>query len=160
MDAVFRAAGIADIELLVEFIREFYEFDRLTFDERLARTALRQILSDDALGRVWLIQTDGGDVGYVVLTLGFSLVYGGRDAFIDEFYIRAGHRGLGLGKKTLEFVEKTCRLMGVQALHLEVGRDNTRAQDVYRKFGLEDHGHHLMTKICSGKRDNPFNAAT
>lgn len=146
MNIDFRLADVDDVDLLLEFMREYYEFDHLTFDEQVARASLRKILSDDPFGRVWLIQTDGNPVGYVVLTLGFSLMFGGRDAFIDEFYIRADQRGLGIGRRSLEFVEGVCRSLGVQALHLEVERDNTNAQAVYRKFGFEDHAHYLMTK--------------
>lgn len=146
MDVAFRLADVADIDLLVEFMREFYEFDHLAFDERVARPALRKILGDDSLGSVWLIQTGGSPIGYVVLTLGFSLVFGGRDAFVDEIYLRAEHRGRGVGRRALEFVEGACRSLGVQALHLEVARDNTNAQAVYRKFGFKDHDHYLMTK--------------
>jgi DNA-binding CsgD family transcriptional regulator len=115
MDVAFKIAEVADIDLLVEFMREFYEFDRLAFEEATARSALRKILSDHSFGRVWLIQLDGSFVGYVVLTLGFSLMYCGRDAFIDEFYIRAAHRGQGIGKRTLEFIESACRSLGVKA---------------------------------------------
>lgn len=146
MDVAFKLAGVADVDVLVGFVREFYEFERLVFDEQSARTALRKILSDDSLGRAWLIQVDSSPVGYVVLTLGFSLVYGGRDAFVDEFYIRAEQRGRGVGRRTLEFVEDACRAFGVRALHLEVGRENTNAQAAYRKFGFEDHEQYLMTK--------------
>ncbi len=146
MDISFRLADVADIDLLAEFMREYYEFDHLAFDERVARFALRKILSDASFGRIWLIQKAESPIGYVVLTFGFSLVYGGRDAFIDEFYIRAEHRGHGIGRRSLEFVEDACRALGVQALHLEVERDNTNAQAVYRKFGFEDHAQYLMTK--------------
>jgi diamine N-acetyltransferase len=149
MDLAFRLAGLTDIDLLVEFMREFYEFDQHTFDEQVARSALRKLLRDDSFGRGWLIQIDGSEIGYVVLTLGFSLIYGGRDAFIDELYIRAEHRGRGIGRRTLEFIEGACRSLGVGALHLEVGRGNTNAQAVYRKFGFEDHDQYLMTKLVA-----------
>ncbi|HEX2680374.1 MAG TPA: hypothetical protein VHQ03_03690 [Candidatus Dormibacteraeota bacterium] len=36
--------------------------------------------------------------------------------------------------------------MGVHALHLEVTHANTGAQQLYRKFGFEDHDRYLMTK--------------
>lgn len=49
------------------------------------------------MGRVWLIQHQSLAIGYVILTLGFSLEYGGRDAFIDEFYIQANYQGQGIG---------------------------------------------------------------
>lgn len=74
MDLAFKPAGITDIDLLAEFMREFYEFDHLSFDEQLARTALRQLLSDDSLGRVWLIQSAGNSIGYVVLPLNIKVL--------------------------------------------------------------------------------------
>ena len=147
MDVAFKIALISDVDLLLEFMREFYEFDNHAFDEQTARSALQKILCDDSFGRVWLIQLDENSIGYVVLTLGFSLMYRGRDAFIDEFYIRVEHRGRGIGRRALEFVEDACRSLGVQALHLEVARRNTNAQAVYRKFGFEDHDQYLMTKL-------------
>jgi ribosomal protein S18 acetylase RimI-like enzyme len=146
MDISFRLADVVDIDLLVEFMQEFYEAEHLAFDDQVARTALQKILSDDSLGRIWLIQLDSIPIGYVVLTLGFSLEFHGRDAFIDEIYIRAQYQGRGIGRRGLEFIEDGCRSLGVRALHLEVERDNTKAQAVYRKFGFKDHDRYLLTK--------------
>jgi ribosomal protein S18 acetylase RimI-like enzyme len=70
----------------------------------------------------------------------------GRDAFIDEIYIRESHRGKGIGAKVIKFVEETCRSLEVQALHLEVERANTRAQAFYRKIGFQGHNRYLLTK--------------
>jgi ribosomal protein S18 acetylase RimI-like enzyme len=150
MDIAFKLADVADIDLLIEFIREFYELDHLAVDEQAMHSALQQILSNDSFGKVWLIQTDGNPAGYIVLTLGFSLEFHGRDAFIDEIYIRAQHRGRGIGRKAIEFVEGACRSLGVRALHLEVERENTNAQSVYRKVGFEDQDSYLMTKHVAG----------
>jgi ribosomal protein S18 acetylase RimI-like enzyme len=54
-----------------------------------------------------------------------------------------------VGKSAIKFVEEACRALGVQALHLEVGRDNPRAQALYRRVGFEDHDRYLMTKWIS-----------
>jgi len=83
MATTFTAATRADIPTLLQFMREYYEFDHLTFDENVARSALAEMIGNDAYGRIWLIGVDDEAVGYLVLTLGFSLEYGGRDAFID-----------------------------------------------------------------------------
>lgn len=145
----FKLADTSDIDPLVEMTRELYAFDHIAFDEHIARNALRLILNDHSLGRVWLIQHAGETIGYVVLTLGFSLEYRGRDAFVDELYIREGHRGHGVGKKVLKYVEGACRSLGVQALHLEVERANTNARAFYHKAGFMDHERFLMTKWIS-----------
>jgi GNAT superfamily N-acetyltransferase len=151
MEATFRLADPTDMGLLVEFMREYYEFDHLPFNEPLAHAALRNLLSNDSLGRIWLIYAEDQAIGYVVLTLGYSLEYQGRDAFIDELYLRSAYRGQGIGTQSLQFVERAARSLGVRALHLEVERKNTAAQAFYRQEGFADHNRYLMTKLLSAK---------
>lgn len=146
MEISFRLANTSDAELLMKFIQEFYEYDQHPFDDDTVRTALLKLLHDESLGRVWLIQKLSEAIGYIVLTFGYSLEYRGRDAFIDEFYIRETHRGQGVGRKTIQFIERVCPSLGIQALHIEVERNNTAAQSFYRKVEFEDQDSYLMTK--------------
>ena len=95
---------------------------------------------------MWLIKAGDEAIGYVALTLGYSLEYHGRDAFIDEIYIRESHRGKGAGARPIKFVEAACRSLEVQALHLEVERANIKARAFYHKVGFEDHDRYLLTK--------------
>jgi GNAT superfamily N-acetyltransferase len=127
-------------------MRELYQHDRLPFDEAAARQALVKILRDHSLGGVWLIQDGDETIGYVAFTLGYSLEYHGRDAFVDEIYIRESHRGRGIGAQAIKFVEKICRSLDVRALHLEAERANTTAQAFYHKIGFVDHDRYLLTK--------------
>lgn len=149
MGASFRIATRRDLDLLGTLMREFYTLERLAFDEELARAALEKILDDSSLGRVWLIHVEGTPAGYFVLTFGFSLEFQGRDAFLDEIYVRSEHQGRGVGRGALTFVEEECRSLGMRALHLEVDRGNIKAQSVYRNSGFEDRGNHLLTKRLS-----------
>jgi GNAT superfamily N-acetyltransferase len=143
---VFRPADDGDIEILLAMMREFYAQDGLRFDESAARCALQGLVHRPDLGRVFLILEEGEVAGYDVLTFGYSLEFHGRDAFVDEIYLHDEYRGKGIGKRALEFLSAVCAESGVRALHLEVERHNTNAQQVYRKFGFEDHDRYLMTK--------------
>jgi diamine N-acetyltransferase len=89
-ETTFRTVTCAEIELLLQFVREYYEFDHLSFDEGIARTALENFLDDPTFGCIWWISADTETIGYFVLTLGYSIEYGGRNAFIDEVSIRLG----------------------------------------------------------------------
>lgn len=145
-DLRFEPADPARTDLLMELMREFYACEHLDFDERLARRALDELLGSPSLGRVILAVANGEVAGYLILGFGFSLEFHGRDAFLDEIYLREAYRGRGIGKAALEFVEAACRREGIHALHLEVDRANERAQAVYRQAGYRDHDRYLLTK--------------
>jgi len=146
MSLVLRIANEADLETLIDFMRQFYAIDAYPFDEAAARGALSEFLGNPALGRIWLMELYDVPVGYMALTLGYSLEYHGRDAFIDEFFIAAPYRRQGIGKQAMQFLEAACRELGVHALHLEVERQNLAAQELYRQAGFEDHDRYLLTK--------------
>ncbi|HIK06420.1 MAG TPA: GNAT family N-acetyltransferase [Trichormus sp. M33_DOE_039] len=147
MQINFKSADKSDVDTLLLLIQKFYELDgTITFNSSLTRKALIQLLSDESIGRIWLIQDQSKIIGYVILTLSYSLEYGGKDAFIDEFYIESDYQRQGIGKQTIKFLEEVCIALNVQALHLEVERENTSAQSFYRQVGFADHDRYLMTK--------------
>ena len=149
MEPTFRLADKADGDTLIPMMREFYAIDAYPFDEGAARTALEGLLRDPALGRVWLIHDGAEAIGYVVLTFGYSLEFHGRDAFVDELFVRPSHRQRGVGTRAMRLVEEACRDLGIHALHLEVERANAVAQRLYRTFGFQDHTRYLMTRWIS-----------
>jgi GNAT superfamily N-acetyltransferase len=140
-----REAGIADSAVLVEMMAEFYAEASYPLNRRRAHAAFDELLQNPAYGRVWILHESGRDVGYVVLTLAYSMEYGGLSAFIDDFYVRATERGRGLGQEALAEVRRVAAEMGVRAIHLEVGRENDAAQAVYRKTGFVGNDRQLLT---------------
>lgn len=146
MNLAFPPVGDADIEQILAFMRDFYAIDAYPFDEHIMRTALTDLIHTPAFGRVWLIHVDGIPVGYLVLTLGYSLEYHGRDACIDELFSQAEHRGQGIGMQAILFAEELCRDLGVHTVYLEVERGNIAGQRLYRKAGFEDSVRYLLLK--------------
>src|SRR5690242_1648322 len=95
-----RLAQHSDVEQLLGWIPQLYGSD-IVFDEPVARAALMRLLDDPSLGRVWLLLSDDPEqasAGYMVVCFGYSLEFGGRDAFIDELFVVAEHRGRGIGR--------------------------------------------------------------
>ncbi len=147
-----RRADPSDVELLVQLMAEFYSESGYDLDQDRAASAFGDLLSDPSLGRVWIL---GESVGYVVLTLGYSMEYGGRDAFVDDLFVRKAHRRAGLGSAVSETVLDECREQGVKAIHLVVGRDNVAAQALYRKFRFADNDRQLLTCRLGSRLWNP-----
>ena len=146
MDTVFRFAHPDDIDALLDLQRPYYEVDGYPFREAVARSALEKLISDPTLGSLWVADDRGNVVGYLAVTLGFSLEYGGRDAFIDELVFAESHRGRGLGSRALKIAEGYARENGVQALHLEVERRLGGARRLYLRSGFVDGGRALLTR--------------
>jgi ribosomal protein S18 acetylase RimI-like enzyme len=143
-----RRASRADMDRLLGMIRAFYVEDGTIrhVPDRLRR-AVEELMDDRSLGRLWLIDAERSGVGYLVAVWGYSLEWHGRDAFVDELYVEPPFRSQGIGSRALTLAEEECRSAGIRALHLEVERTNTRAQELYRRLGYRDHDRYLMTKI-------------
>ena len=146
MSVRFSVAGREEEESVLSLMREFYDCEHLTFTEVAARAALRQLLEGHAYGMVVLMHAGDELIGYLVLTFGYSLEFHGRDALVDELYVREPHRGHGAGTLSLAFVEELCRTEGIRALHLEVDRVNEPARRLYHRAGYADHDRYLLTK--------------
>jgi ribosomal protein S18 acetylase RimI-like enzyme len=131
MTAEIKIASIEDLEILLPLVRAFHEFEDLQIAEEQRKSSLTELLSNLNLGGIWLIYDDNQVVGYIILCTGYSIEFAGKDAFIDEFYIRPEFRRRGIGKQTLEFIKVAAKDLNVRAIHLEVGRTNTNAHKLY-----------------------------
>lgn len=145
----FRPAAEPDVDVIIEMMRGYYAEDGYPFAEAEARAAAVELIRGDALGCLWVAQDRDRVIGYFAVTLGFSLEYRGRDAFVDELFIAEEFRGKGLGREALKIAESYCRERGVKALHLEVERHRNTAFELYRRNGFKDDDRHLLTKFLT-----------
>ena len=145
---VFRSARSEDEQSLLRLMRNLAEQEpgAYFFDEPVVREALRKFLASPELGRAWVFLDGETPIGYIVLTLGYSFEYHGRDSFIDELYIEPQYRRQGIGRRAMQFVEERALELGVNVIHLEVDRGNDAAEGLYRRAGYRDHARFLMTK--------------
>lgn len=141
---MIKPASLDTVSVLLRLVQEYYTYDHLDFEEDIVRSAVRELLSNKPLGQIWLIYQGSVPIRYVVLTLGYSLEFGGQDAFIDELYIQEPFRGQGIGAIVLALVEAAARSVGIRALYLEVECENRKAQRFYRAQGFEDREHFLL----------------
>jgi ribosomal protein S18 acetylase RimI-like enzyme len=140
-----RAAQSVDIPQLVELMTEFYAEAGYTLLPEPAARTFAYLLGDPKLGQVWILEYDSLAAGYIVLTVCFSMEYGGLRGFVDDLFVRESYRGRGLARAALEEVRRTCEVLGVRALHVEVGPENDAARGVYRRSGFKHSGRLLLT---------------
>ena len=151
----FRLAVEGDIDTLLDFMQVYYAFDGHGYDREKARVALTALLRDANLGLAWLILDGNTPVGYIVLCIGYSLEWLGRDAFVDEFYLKEEYRGRGWGRQAMAFLEEAARAAGIRTLHLEVVEGNDMALQLYRKLGFIEHRSTFLSKWIAQDTSKP-----
>lgn len=132
----FRQATLGDIEPLIELIAAYYAHDQLPFDEARVRRGLAELITHPGFGGAWLILHGGQLAGHFLLTYGFDLEFGGRQATITELYIRPEHRRKGLGRAALDQVALILRGLRIGAFELQVEAGNASALAFYESVGM------------------------
>ena len=136
----------SNAKLILRMMEDFYAIDNYPFEAEKASSNLHEFLENDTLGVLLLVVSDEYTVGYLALTFGFSFEYGGRDAFIDEFFLVEEVRGRGVGSQVMMLLDEEAKTHGVNALHLEVEPHNVKGNRIYQKAGYASNDRSLMTK--------------
>ena len=128
-------------------VKDFWQCEQIRFSSEQALKVWQKAWLQPNFVRSWLLEFESEVVGYVVLTFGFSLEYGGLDAYVDELFVKPEFRGRGFATKALEFLTLECRKLNVVALHLEVDADNHSAKSLYAKMGFASTARELLNKV-------------
>jgi GNAT superfamily N-acetyltransferase len=132
------------LPLMLTLVSEFCVTDQHTFDPDRVTRALVPLLEDDAHGVVYLADNEQG---YVVITWGYSLESGGREALIDEIYLR--RRGEGRGGKVMDALFDEMAARGVVKMFLETETHNRRARRFYARQGFVEDDSIWMSRQIS-----------
>lgn len=141
-----RPASAADVPDLVSLMQAFYVEADFPLPTAGAADAFTEFLASPNLGAVWLAERDGAVVGHVVLTVIFSMEYGGLRGFIDDLYVRPAERGRGTGAALLAAAREGAMARGLRALCVETGQANHPARRLYARAGFSDSGHALLVQ--------------
>ncbi len=152
MPTTLQPAAPTDVRHLLSMMKELQKDDpwSIPFEQPKVEKALNELLGNPSFGRVWLIAFDEQIVGYIVMCFDYSLEYGGRGAWVDEFFVQPTCRGRGIGSQVLDLFLQQAEMLGVTTVHLEVNHENP-AIELYRRKGFEDHHRYLMTKWITDK---------
>ena len=155
-----RVAEATDVPALVALMGEFYGEAGYPLPPEPAARAFQALFDDPRLGRVWLVHTDDAPAGYLVLTLGFSMEFGGPRGFVDDFFVRHSARGKGLGAALLATVKEACIEMGVHVLVVETGPIGDPARSIYARAGFQDSGRVLLSQALGAALHEQHSAST
>ncbi|MQP51785.1 MULTISPECIES: GNAT family N-acetyltransferase [unclassified Flavobacterium] len=140
----FKPLEIANIEIITQMMQDFYAIDNYPIDVEKSKKLFQEFITNENLGKSWLIFSENEIVGYIILTFIFSFEYGGKIAFIDELFIKETARGKGIGKEAIQFIQGEVPKLSLKLLYLEVETHNENAQKLYLAHDFELHNRKLM----------------
>jgi GNAT superfamily N-acetyltransferase len=132
---------------ILPLVAAYHAFEHIDSSADDRASALRRLLEDPGLGGIWLIEVDSRLAGYIALCRGFSIEFNGYDAFVDEFFLLPEFRGRGVGKSVLAQIGNEARKLDINALHLEVARDNRAARKLYGAAGFAARDKYLLMSL-------------
>lgn len=142
-----------DLPGLIEISSRYHAFEELVSTDEDRKRALTPLLQDDSLGCILIHRVGDAITGYIALCFGYSIELGGREAFIDEFFVDQEYRGKGTGDALLAAAITFLSDHGVVALHMEVGRENFAAMKFYSKRGFEARDKYVLMTRSFETRD-------
>ena len=147
-DITLELAGLSQLDELLLLVASYHAFEDVESSPEQRRNSVARLLQDKFLGEIWLIKRLGSLIGYIAICYSYSIEFGGRDAFIDEFYVKAEERGKGIGSNVLKKIGAFLRERDVVALHLEVDGTNERAKSAYARAGFSSRDkYHVMSLV-------------
>jgi ribosomal protein S18 acetylase RimI-like enzyme len=137
----FTTANAEDLPQLVELLGIlFTQEHELSPDPAKQERALRLILGDPSIGRIYVARDGARVLGMVNIQRGVSTAEGGPAAHLEDFVVRPELRGKGLGTRLIRHAIEQSKKQGLLRLILLTDGDNAEAQRLYERVGFERSG--------------------
>lgn len=102
MELTFRKAERSDTELILKFIKELAEYEKMQ-DEVVADVDnLKQWIFDKEKAEVIFAIVDNTEVGFALFFHNFSTFLGRAGIYLEDLYVMPEYRGKGIGKAILK----------------------------------------------------------
>lgn len=101
-----RFAEEKDIKLILDFIKELADYEKLLHEVVATEEILMESLFVRRAAEVIIGEHDGEPVGFALFFHNFSTFLGRPGIYLEDLYIRPEMRGKGYGKTLLSFLAK------------------------------------------------------
>ncbi|MEW6056678.1 MAG: GNAT family N-acetyltransferase [Bdellovibrionota bacterium] len=131
-----RFANESDVPLLLQFIKELAEYERLSHEVVANEQALRQSLFGDRKAAEALIgEYEGEPVAFAIFFHNFSTFLGKPGLYLEDLYVKPELRGKGIGLAMLQYLASLAKERGCGRFEWWVLDWNESAIGFYKKLG-------------------------
>lgn len=104
-----RVASPADTALILQFIRDLADYERLLHEVRITEADIRRdLFGENPRCFCDIAENDGQPVGFALWFYNYSTFQGRAGIYLEDLFVEPGARGLGAGKALLRRLAQRC----------------------------------------------------
>lgn len=135
MEITFRYADRQDLGLILEYIKELAEYEKLQDEVVATEEILEEWIFNQKKAEVILAQADGKEAGFILFFHNFSTFLGKAGIYLEDLFVRSEYRGAGVGKALLKKLASITVERGCGRLEWSCLDWNQKSIDFYRSMG-------------------------
>lgn len=103
----FRPGTIEDVPLILQFIGDLAEYERLSHEVEATEDRLRETLfGDRRVAEAIFAEVDGAPAGFALFFHNYSTFLAKPGLYLEDLFVKPEYRGLGVGKALLKELAK------------------------------------------------------
>ena len=135
-DTRVREASEGDVSLILSFICELAEYEKLSHEVVATEDGLRESLfGGRRYAEVLIAEHDGAPAGFALFFHNFSTFLGKPGIYLEDVYVRPEFRGTGIGRQLLVKLAHLALQRGCGRLEWSVLDWNEPSIGFYRQLG-------------------------
>jgi GNAT superfamily N-acetyltransferase len=138
MSLIIRRARLDEAGLVLTFVRELADYEKLLHEVEATETDIGDALfGDNPQLFCEIAEWDNEPVGFAVWFNNFSTFTGRPGIYLEDLFVRPAQRGKGIGKALLNHLARQCLANGWGRLQWAVLDWNTPSIAFYKSLGAE-----------------------
>lgn len=131
----FRNTVKEDSKLIVEFIREIAEYEKMLDDVIATEESIEKSIFTDNKAEVMIIEYDKKPIGYILYFFNYSTFMGRAGLYLEDIYIQEEYRGLGFGKEAFLYLSQIAKENNCKRMEWVCLDWNEPSRKFYEKLG-------------------------
>jgi GNAT superfamily N-acetyltransferase len=138
MSLHIRPARPGEAGLVLGFVRELADYEKLAHEVDATEAMIDAALFGEHPGAFCdIAEWNGEPAGFALWFLNFSSFRGRSGIYLEDIFVRPGHRGNGIGKALLQHLAVRCLAEGWTRLEWAVLDWNTPSVEFYKAQGAQ-----------------------
>ena len=135
MKLTFREATRADAALVLDFIKQLADYEKMSDDVVATPATLEEWIFDKQAAEVIFALVDDVEVAFAVYCKNFSTFVGRAGLYLEDLYVKPEYRGQGIGKAMLTRLVEIAKERGYGRMEWVCLDWNTPSIEFYKKLG-------------------------